>query len=151
MLDTAIKITSSKYDFEESYNNLDMSHKLFCTFTDLQELDNTLEYIKRSYAIVYNKIFVLEAKEQNEYIVTYNIDPVNLKSFPENTILVHRKKESNTLYTINALNELIMELNYGRLDKNFQIKWSDYQNTILLTKGNKLKKLKTSLYKVLEI
>ena len=26
---------------------------------------------------------------------------------PENTILVHRKKETNTLYTINALNELI--------------------------------------------
>jgi hypothetical protein len=30
----------------------------------------------------------------------------NVSEIPENTILVHRKKETNTLYTINALNEL---------------------------------------------
>ena len=59
---------------------------------------------------MYNKIFVLEVKDNNEFVLTYNIEMSNLASIPENTILVHRKKESNTLYTINALNELIKKL-----------------------------------------
>ena len=33
----------------------------------------------------------------------YNVDQGNVHTIPDNTILVHRKKESNTLYTINAL------------------------------------------------
>jgi hypothetical protein len=36
-------------------------------------------------------------------------------SILENTILLHRKKESNTLYTINALNDLICSLNEGQI------------------------------------
>lgn len=150
MITTVTDDISFKYDFSRSEDILDMSHKLFCTFTSLQDLDDTLFHIKSSYAIIYNKIFVLEAKEQNEFLITYNVDPNNLKEFPENTILVHRKKESNTLYTINALNELIKELNGGVLDKRYQVDWRQYRNTILLTKGNDLKKLKTTLHKIIE-
>jgi hypothetical protein len=36
------------------------------------------------------------------------------------TILLHRKKESNTLYTINALNDLIKELNEGKADTSLE-------------------------------
>jgi hypothetical protein len=38
-----------------------------------------------------------------------------------NTILVHRKKETNTLYTINALNELIKKLNGGVVDIAYKV------------------------------
>lgn len=147
---TSINDISFKYDFSRSEDITDMSHKLFCTFTALQDLDDTLFHIRTSYAIIYNKIFVLEAREQNEYLITYNVDPNNLKEFPDNTILVHRKKESNTLYTINALNELIKELNGGVLNKRYQVDWNQYRNTILLTKGTELKKLKTVLHKIIE-
>ena len=47
---------------------------------------------------MYNKIFVLHIKSNDEYVCTYNIDQANLDSLPQNTILVHRKKESNTLW-----------------------------------------------------
>lgn len=147
----AYNYTTLTYDFDRSFDFIDMNHKLFCTFTSLEDLENLIEKIKSSYSIIYNKIFILQANEQNEYIVTYNIDPTLIKEFPSNTILVHRKKETNTLYTINALNELIIELNNGKLDKRFVINWDDYRNTLLLTKGNHLKKLKTSLHKVLEL
>ena len=58
-------------------------------------------------------MFVLEIKDSSELVVTYNVDQGNISNIPANTILVHRKKESNTLYTINALNELIKSLNGG--------------------------------------
>ena len=141
------------YDLDKGVwsESTDMSHKLFCTFTTLESLEDTVEQITEKYDILFNKVFILQSKDQNEYICTYNVDPNAIDLFPENTILVHRKKESNTLYTINALNELIKELNGGVLDKTYKINWQDFRNTIILTKGGSLKKLHTSLHKIVEI
>ena len=72
-------------------------------------------------------------------------------TIPDNTILVHRKKESNTLYTINALNELIKRLNGGVVDTKFPIDWQHYRNTVLLTQRDELKQLKTKIHKILEV
>ena len=128
-----------------------MSNKLFCTFSTESDLDNTLQVIQSKYNIIYNKIFVLYAKSQDEYICTYNVDFGNVSNFLENTILVHRKKESNTLYTINALNTVIKELNGGVLDTSYKINWSDYRNCILLTKGSELKRINTKLFRIIEL
>ena len=93
----------------------------------------------------------MEVKDNNEYVLTYNIEMSNIANIPENTILVHRKKESNTLYTINALNELIKKLNGGVVDTRFQIDWQHYKNTILLTQQNELKQLKTKIHEIIEL
>jgi len=100
---------------------------------------------------MYIKIFILEVKDNNEYVLTYNIEMSNIANIPENTILVHRKKESNTLYTINALNELIKSLNGGVVDTRFQIDWQHYKNTILLTQQNELKQLRTKIHEIIEL
>lgn len=139
------------YDIEPIYFNEDMSNKLFCTFATEDTLDSILEQIQERYKIIYNKIFVLYSKSQDEYICTYNVDFGNVGTFLENTILVHRKKESNTLYTINALNTLIKELNGGVLDTSYRVNWLDYRNCILLTKGPELKRVNTKLYKIIEL
>jgi len=139
------------YDIEPLFFNEDMSNKLFCTFSTEESLEGTLEAIKEKYKIIYNKIFVLYSKSQDEYICTYNVDFGNVSTFLENTILVHRKKESNTLYTINALNTLVKELNDGVLDKTFKINWADYRNCILLTKGPELKRVNTKLFRIVEL
>ena len=128
-----------------------MSNKLFCTFSTEEDLEGVLENIQEKYNIIYNKIFVLYSKSQNEYICTYNVDFGNVSNFLENTILVHRKKESNTLYTINALNKLIQELNGGKLDTSYKVNWLDYRNCILLTRGPELKRINTKLFKIIEI
>ena len=142
---------SLNYDLDEVYYNDDMSNKLFCTFSTEDTLDGVLTSIKQKYRIVYNKIFVLYSKSQDEYICTYNVDFGNVSTFLENTILVHRKKETNTLYTINALNTLIKELNGGVLDTSYRVNWSDFKNCILLTKGPELKRVNTKLYKIIEL
>ena len=139
------------YDIEPIFLNEDMSNKLFCTFSTEDTLDNVLQEIQERYRIIYSKIFVLYSKSQDEYICTYNVDFGNVGAFLDNTILVHRKKESNTLYTINALNTLIKDLNGGVLDTNFRINWPDYRNCILLTKGPELKRVNTKLFKIVEI
>jgi hypothetical protein len=130
----------------------ELANKLFCTFTKKEELNETLEAIKSRYTILYDKIFVLESEDSEELICTYNIDPGNVgASVMANTILLHRKKESNTLYTINALNTLIKVLNEGIVDPNYKINWNDYKNTILLTQGPDLRKLKTSIHNIVNI
>lgn len=125
-----------------------MDSKIFCTFTSVEELENTVQNIQTNYAVIFNKLFVLYAEEQNEFLVTYNIESSKAFRFPSNTILVHRRKQTNTLYTINALNALIRSLNGGILDKSYMVRWEDYQNCLLLTKGPDLRKIGTKLYKI---
>ena len=129
--------TLRKYDDiywgETSLNTIDLDNKLLCTFVDQENLDALLSNIISSYSIKYNKIFVLHVKSTGEYALTYNVDHGNVSHIPANTILVHRNKASNTLYTINALNELIKSLNGGIVDTSYRISWQHYKNSILLT------------------
>jgi hypothetical protein len=136
---------------EENINGFLDLNKLFCTFTTAERLEETLQSINRRYSILFNKIFVLESPQSDELMCTYNIDTGNTSSVPMNdTILLHRKKESNTLYTINALNTLIRKLNNGVLDTKFIISWMEYKNSILLTNGSDLRQLNTSVFKIVD-
>jgi hypothetical protein len=150
MITNNISPKTFDYDIEQLSNYLDMSNKLFCTFSTEDALEETLRVIQERYKIIYNKIFILHATNQAEYIFTYNVDLGNVNFLP-NTILVHRKKESNTLYTINSLNRLIESLNNGVLDIQFKVDWTDYRNCILLTKGPELKKVDTKLYRIVDL
>ncbi len=134
-------------------NTFLMANKLFCTFTAPEELDDTLNTLTTKYTILYSKIFVLESLSTEEYVCTYNIDTFNMEqqSVLPNTILLHRKKESNTLYTINALNALIKSLNNGILDTNYRITWVDYKNSILLIQNNDLNIIKTKIHKIINL
>ena len=143
---------NTKYDIVTDIKILgDLNNKLFCTFTDLEGLELLIEDIKSKYDIIYNKLFVLEIVGKDEYVVTYNVEEANVHTIPDNTILVHRKKESNTLYTINALNELIKKLNGGVVDTSYQVDWQHYRNCILLTQHNDLNQLNTKIHKIIEV
>jgi hypothetical protein len=151
-LERPLNMYNMKYDVINNIQNLsDLNNKLFCTFTDLEGLDTLIEDIKAKYSIIYNKLFVLEIVGKDEYVITYNVEQANVGSIPENTILVHRKKESNTLYTINALNELIKKLNGGVVDTKYQVNWQHYNNCILLTQHNELNQLNTKIFKIIEL
>lgn len=129
----------------------DVNNKLFCTFVAESQINDFVFDISTQYSVLYKKIFVLQIKDSDEFVCTYNVEYPNIDNIPANTILVHRKKESNTLYTINALNELIKKLNDGFVDVKYAIDWQHYKNTILLTQQGDLKLLKTKIYKIVEI
>jgi len=130
-----------------------MNNRLYCTFTTSNEVDDILDRIQKSYVILFNKIFILESLDGEKIMLTYNVDLGNSsnESMVSNTILVHRKKQTNTLYTINALNELIKSLNNGVLDKKFPIEWNNYRNCILLIQAEGFNKIDTKVKEIINL
>tara|TARA_R100000808_G_C2095911_1_gene114631 strand:+ start:281 stop:694 length:414 start_codon:yes stop_codon:yes gene_type:complete len=131
-----------------------MKTQLLCTFTAKNTLDDVLELIIECNDILYDKIYVFQNNhEKNQLICTYNVEyeDDHISENIPNTISLHRKKQSNTLYTINALNEVIRELNNGVLDKRFPIPWEQYQNSLLLTNDTGLNKIPTKIYTIVNI
>ena len=100
ILQNEINMYKANYDFESPYNIGDLNNKLFCTFTTLDALEGLVSSLSSKYSIMYNKMFALYIKSNDEYVLTYNVDQGNISEIPANTILVHRKKETNTLYTM---------------------------------------------------
>tara|TARA_R100000234_G_scaffold104637_1_gene74516 strand:- start:251 stop:652 length:402 start_codon:yes stop_codon:yes gene_type:complete len=129
-----------------------MRTNLLCTFTNPREKRKTLDLIIDKYDILYNKIFLLKNVDNDrELMCTYNISIDENYSELDNTILLHRKKQTNTLYTINALNSLIQVLNNGVLDTTYQLDWENYRNTMLLTNDEGLKRIETEVEDIIYI
>tara|TARA_R110000796_G_scaffold3828_1_gene14735 strand:+ start:142 stop:537 length:396 start_codon:yes stop_codon:yes gene_type:complete len=130
-----------------------MNNKLYCTFTNVNDVEEIIYKIRTSYVILFDKLFVLESLDGEKIMLTYNVDMGNSleETLISNTILVHRKKQTNTLYTINALNELIKSLNNGILDKRFPIDWNDYKNCILLIQADGFNKIDTKVKEIISL
>jgi len=126
--------------------------QLLCTFSSPSTLDHNISSIIESHDIPFSKIFVLEnADNYDELMCTYNVSYKSKYTMLPDTISVHRKKETSTLYTINALNKLIMELNNGILDKQYSIYWPDFRNMLLIVRNFELIDICTELYDVIDI
>ena len=131
-----------------------MRTQLLATFTTKSELDTAVEQIKGAYTIVFSKVYVLQNEDNtNELICTYNVDLAKGADFNDvsSTISLHRKKHSNTLYTINALNEVIANLNNGLIDSKFIVPWENFKNTLMVTNSDGLNKIPTRIYKIIKI
>jgi hypothetical protein len=125
--------------------------QLLCTFAHRKDLDLIIDYISKSYTISEKRMFVFSnAEKSSELYVTYNVEPDDYKKTP-NTIMIHRKKETNTLYTVNALNAIIRKSNNGVLDKKFVINWQIYDNSLMLTDGDDVRHIHLDLYKRIDL
>jgi hypothetical protein len=138
----------NQYDIQHITQDM-LNNKLFCSFSTEEDINTTIYEIQSLYNILYNKMFVLKCDEDNLYAITYNIDNVNVSYIKSHIISMHRKKEFNTLYTINALNALIKQENEGHTNHSYQVNWSNYKNSILLTQHNELKQFNTKIYKII--
>ena len=128
-----------------------MKPQLLCTFAHRKDLDIITDYIITSYTIVERRLFVFsDANVRNDLYVTYNVDTTDTKRIP-NTILIHRKKETNTMYTVNALNTIIREANNGILDKTYLINWITYRNSLWLTNTDGLRHVQLQLFKRIDL
>jgi hypothetical protein len=106
--------------------------QLLCTFAHRTDLNIITDYIQTSYEIPEHRIFVFSnADSIDNLYCTYNATMTTRRG--QNTISIHRKKETNTLYTVNALNEVIKNVNNGVLDKTYQLDWVKYRNSFILT------------------
>ena len=128
-----------------------MNTQLLCSFSTRRDYKNIIEVVRDSYDVVFKKIYLLENLDNNrQMMLTYNVVKGSSIHLPQ-TISLHRKKQTNTLYTINAINEIVILLNDGSMDKNFPIPWENYSNSMLLTGEDGLKVIKTKLYKIIDV
>jgi len=131
-----------------------MQTQLLCTFCLRDNLEEVVEVIDSTYSLAFGTIYVLENLDEiNQLILTYNIldtdfNPQKLEKIISSTISVHRKKQTNTIYTINALNKLIMEKNNGILDTKYRVNWEELSNIVLVTAYNKLKRIRTKIVEI---
>jgi hypothetical protein len=127
--------------------------QLLCTFTTVDGLEKTIDDIKATYKLMFNKVYLLEnVEDASQLILTYNVaksDSLKLTP-PPSTISVHRKKHTNTIYTINAINKLIEQKNGGVLDTSYKIDWTELKNMVLVTAYGKLKAINTKLSKIID-
>ena len=131
-----------------------MKTQLLATFTTKSDLDETIIQIKDAYIIAFSKIYILQNEDNiNELICTYNVDLEGNVDYNavSGTISLHRKKHSNTLYTINALNEVVANLNNGVIDSKFIVPWENFKNMLMVTNSTGLNKIKTRIYKIINL
>ncbi len=125
--------------------------QLICLFTTEEELDHTVSMISKTYTVVYNRLFVLSIADSDELVCSFNVEKEMQRKQLPSAMLVHRKKETNTLYTINSLNALIRSENGGVLDSKFSVDWTKYSNCLLVTSNNELRKLQTKVYQIINL
>jgi hypothetical protein len=127
--------------------------QLLCTFIPASQLEESIKNIQNSYTLAFNNIYVLEnTDDSTQLILTYNVVLGSLKSQyapPASTISVHRKKQTNTIYTINALNALIASKNGGQMDRTYKVDWNELKNSILVTAHGQLKVVHTKIKEIL--
>ena len=130
-----------------------MKTQLLCTFTRQTDLEDVVNIIIECNDILYDKIYVFSNQnDSSQLICTYNVEYDD--GFQEgiiDTISLHRKKQTNTLYTINALNEVIRSKNNGILDKKFMVDWTEFQNSLILTNETGLNIIPTRIFKIIDV
>ena len=126
----------------------------FLTTQDEQAILEEVEFIAEHLPLTNNFIFLLQQKDDlGKKILTYNAaipkgTPFNPRLY---TIRIHRKKQTNTLYTINALNAAVAEQHDGKTGRDLRLDWSVYQDTLLLTSSKKLQAHPIEVLKIFKI
>lgn len=125
--------------------------QLLCTFSKKDAFQEEIESIAEYYQIVDGKVYVLESKANpTDIFLTYNVIKTGGQFYP-NTISVHRKKEFNIIYSINALNGLILSENNGVPSSSHKISWENYSNCFISARDSKVKITPTRLMKIYRI
>lgn len=128
-----------------------IKRQLLCTFCNYTDYKKTVNEIVNFYKLKSQKIFIFSnEKNEKELYITYNvyIRDESYKKY-QNTISIHRKKQTNTLYTLNSLNKIIMDENGGVLDKKYQIQWNLYENCLIITVDDFIKIIPIKLFDII--
>tara|TARA_Y100000592_G_scaffold22853_1_gene35465 strand:+ start:10399 stop:10839 length:441 start_codon:yes stop_codon:yes gene_type:complete len=126
----------------------------FITTEDNELIGEEVQWIAEKLELTNSYIFLLANKESPERkIITYSVaSSSNTKVNPRlHTMRVHRKKQTNTLYTINALNAAVALQHDGETGKHLKLDWSEYENCLLLTVGKKLQVYPIEVVKIFKI
>lgn len=119
---------------------------LLASFIFPERVDWFLSYLESRFKINKDKVFCYKnLDDESKVIMTFKISipedkPLNLKDLFPSAVRIHKKGDA--LYTINALNKLIVEMypeSVGNIDnKSVKINWNEYQNKMILVNNDEL-------------
>ncbi len=130
---------------------------LLASFINTDDEDKILtevQFIADKLNVTNNYVFLLANKDDpQKKILTYNalVEKGSVYNPRLYTTRIHRKKQTNTLYTINALNAAVALDNNGQTGRHLRLDWEKYQNSILLTEGKNLKVYPVEVLKIFKI
>lgn len=120
---------------------------LLMSFSNTEEYRNKLQEIREIYRPESN-IFVLENRfEGDEVWITFNTE-YNFKM--PGFIKVNKRKSTNTIFTIDAVNELSIREN-GKIDKDFVPNWEEFNNCLILIRNGELAVIPTKLREIIKL
>ena len=126
----------------------------FITTEDEQQIQNEVQFIADNLDLTAPYIFLMQnVDDPSKKILTYNALTEKGKSFNPRlyTMRLHRKKQTNSLYTINALNLALAKEHDGASGRHLKLDWEKYRNTMLLTVGKKLQAYPIEVLKIFKI
>ena len=119
---------------------------LLASFIFPERVEWFLSYLEARFSITKDKVFCYKnLDDESKMIITFKITTdtekrINLKDLFPSAVPIHKRGEA--LYTINALNMLIDQMNGGDMGntdyKSVKINWDEYQNKIILINAKKL-------------
>ena len=134
----------------------EIKRKLMCSFVIKKRLKEFIKFLLENN--ITNKVFILKTEKPTVVLFTYNIlkevDLSNLKDYGcLNSISIQRNKDSNTLYSINALNMVLENIRMITEEdkKDIKINWKEYESCLLITADNKINKINTKILKILTL
>jgi hypothetical protein len=120
---------------------------LLMSFSSEDEYKTHLQVIREIYRPD-SSLFVIQNRDNdNEIFITFNTE-YNFKT--PGIIKIHKKRETNTLFSVDSVNELSMRTN-GKIDKEWSPNWEEYRNSLLLMRDGELAVIPTRLREIIRL
>ena len=122
---------------------------MLCKLTNTADYQEDLQKIRECYEIDKN-IFVFKERENEDSIfITFNTSKVYERAI--GTFVIHRKKDYNCLFTVNAINLLCLQETGKFKDTEYVPDFNKFSNSAILTKGTELNIVPIKLLEIIKI
>jgi hypothetical protein len=120
---------------------------LLMSFSNESEYKTHLQVIREIYRPE-SSLFVIQNRyDDNEIYITFNTQ-YNFKT--PGIIKINKKRDTNTLFTIDAVNHLSMQEN-GEILKDWSPNWNEFENCLLLMRDGEFSVIPTKVKEIIKL
>jgi hypothetical protein len=120
---------------------------LLMSFSSESEYKTHLQVIREIYRPE-SSLFVIQNRyDDNEIYITFNTQ-YNFKT--PGIIKINKKRDTNTLFTIDAVNHLSIQEN-GEIVKDWIPNWNEFENCLLLMRDGEFSVIPTKVKEIIKL
>jgi len=129
-----------------------INRKLLASFVSKKRYKAFVKYLYDNK--ICDHLFILKSDEVSTfYIFTYNLlkEEFNMSELKDygchHSFVLQRNRETNTLFSINALNYLVSEIRMITEQQDVRVCWEGYRDSLVVMNGGKPQTIPTKLYR----